>query len=332
MFDIITIGTATYDIFLKSRFFTPVKDLRLAKKLGFPTGQAECFAFGGKLEIEEITAASGGGATNSAVTFSRQGLKTAAVFKIGNDIFGELIVKELKKEGIQTLLSVDKDIPTGYSTILLSPQSERTILVYRGATGTMRLIDLPFSKIKSKWLYITPSTIPYSAVTKLFQYASQKNIKVAINPSRYYLRKSPLLGRAEVLIMNQEEASYLTGVKYEKTGQVLRKLFKMIKCPITVMTNGPQGAWIKAGSKLYKAGIFKEKKRVDRTGAGDAFGSGFVAGLIKKPNDIQYAIRLAGANAASVVEHIGAKKGILRQKDFTQRRWKKLAIKEASID
>ena len=83
--------------------------------------------------------------------------------------------------------------------------------------------------------------------------------------------------------------------------------------------------------------MFKEKKLVDRTGAGDAFGSGFVAGLIRSgeecekgdidPENISYALRLATANAASVVEVIGASEGALSRKGFDDgRRWSRLKM------
>ena len=65
---------------------------------------------------------------------------------------------------------------------------------------------------------------------------------------------------------------------------------------------------------------------VDRTGAGDAFGSGFVAGLIQASR-IEYAIRLGSANATSVVEYVGAKKGIVTKNDFEKSsRWKNFKI------
>jgi sugar/nucleoside kinase (ribokinase family) len=94
---------------------------------------------------------------------------------------------------------------------------------------------------------------------------------------------------------------------------------------IAVMTDGARGAIVSDGRYIYRAGIFKEKKLVDRTGAGDAFGSGFVAGFILK-KDIHFALRLASANATSVVEKIGAQAGILRRKDFNLARWQYLDL------
>src|SRR3989344_8581849 len=98
------------------------------------------------------------------------------------------------------------------------------------------------------------------------------------------------------------------------------------------MTDGHKGVMVSDGHYVYKAGIFKEKKLVDRTGAGDAFGSAFTAGLMRcgiaaknigsvKPSDVCFAIRLATANATSVVEHVGATEGALTKKGFANSRW-----------
>jgi len=94
---------------------------------------------------------------------------------------------------------------------------------------------------------------------------------------------------------------------------------------IAVVTDGPRGAYASDGRYLYRAGVFKERKLVDRTGAGDAFGSGFIAGLMQK-HDVHHALRLAAANATSVVEQIGAQGGILTKRDFAGARWRYLDL------
>ena len=101
---------------------------------------------------------------------------------------------------------------------------------------------------------------------------------------------------------------------------------------IVAVTKGPAGVTVSDGKNLYRAGTFKEKIIADRTGAGDSFGSGFVAGLMRSQGDIKYAIRLATANATSVVEQVGATEGILTKDQFEQDpRWKDLNIQVESL-
>ncbi len=336
MLDIITIGTATQDVFLKSKLFKKVKSSAFNKKSGFPTGEAECFAFGGKLEIDDFVIASGGGATNTAVTFARQSLKTATVCRVGDDLFGEEIVKELKKEKIKPFVTKDKKRPTGYSTILLSPTGERSVLVHRGAAEDLKARETP-SRLKSRWLYVVPSNISLSVMKKVIDQSLISGALIAMNPSRFYIEMGAkklrsLLQKLTVVIVNREEASYLTGVEYNKTKDIFKVLDKLVP-GIAVMTDGAKGVWVSDGAHLYQAGIFANKNVLDRTGAGDAFGSGFVAGLAKKENvsqqeAIEYAIRLGSANATAVVEAIGTKQGILTKSSFEkEKRWRKLNIK-----
>jgi sugar/nucleoside kinase (ribokinase family) len=330
MFDIITIGTATRDVFLKSALFKVLDDPRHLKRIGFPTGEAQCFALGGKIEIEKPIFTIGGGATNAAITFARQGLKVGTVIKIGFDEEGELIISELQKENITVFPARAPKLKTAYSVILLAPGGERTILVYRGASDALQLKDLPFQDFKSRWAYIVPGNISFSIIEKIFRFFTNNGTLIAFNPSKHFIQMGVqklkfLLQKTTVMILNREEAAYLTGIDYDKEKDIFRKLDEMVP-GIVVMTDGSNGVMISDGYHIYRAGVFKEKLVVDRTGAGDAFGSGFVAGLIYKNeycakgkcdiNNIGYAIRFGSANATSVIEKVGAQAGILTKMDF----------------
>ena len=322
MYDVITIGTATQDVFLTSPAFKVLN-----------------FALGEKIEVDKPIFTTGGGAANAAVTFGRQGFKTNALIKIGFDESGNNILKELKKEKIAPLAIREKDKTTAYSVILLTRAGERTILTYRGASEDLKIKEIPFNRLQSRWVYISPGRISYPVIEKLFNYFSKNKTLVAFNPSKYYLdmgikKLMPLLNRTKVAILNREEGARLTGVNYRKEKEIFKKLDKVID-GIAIMTEGDKGVMVSDGKNIYKAGIFKGKL-VDRTGAGDAFGSGFVAGLMRFQKfdkaTIKYAIRLASANATSVIEKIGAKEGILTKAEFQKlKRWRNLLIKVVAI-
>ncbi|MCL5004370.1 MAG: carbohydrate kinase family protein [Patescibacteria group bacterium] len=345
MHDVITIGTGTRDVFLFSPLFKVLRDKKHLKKIGFATGEAQCFALGGKIEIGKPVFATGGGANNSATTFSRQGLKTAALMKIGADEAGQSILNELKNEKVDIISRPGRDMMNGtaYSTVLLAPEGERTILVYRGISENLSEKEISFNKLKSKWAYVSPGKISFETISKIFNHFHKNKILIAFNPSKHFIEMGikkikPLLNKSKVVILNREEASYLTGVDYEKEKEIFKKLDEAVD-GITVMTDGEKGVLVSDCCNIYKAKIFKEQKVVDRTGAGDAFGSGFVAGLIQKRencrkglcgiDNVEYAIRLGSANATSVIEQIGAKAGILTKEEFEKnKRWNKLEIKK----
>jgi len=302
------------DVFLKS----PAKT----------EGKSQYLALGAKMEIPEPVFSTGGGATNAAATFARQGFKTASLFKIGKDFAGEEILREMKKEKISALAVKDNKLKTDYSAILVASGGERTILNYRGASANLKENEIPFGSLNAKWAYVSPGNIPFAAIKKIFSHYSKTGASIAFNPSRQYLdmgikKLEPLFNMAEVVLLNREEASELTGILYDKEKEIFARLDKAVK-GIAVMTEGQKGLVVSDGKSIFRFGIFKNKKVVDRTGAGDSFGSGFVAGLMRKGN-IEYAVRLGLANAASVVEHFGAKKGIITKSEFENSpRWKKI--------
>ena len=149
MFDVITIGSATRDVFLRAEGF------ELRQHADSPTGTEQCFPLGSKIEIKEITFTTGGGGANAAVTFARQGLKTACIGSVAEDINGREIIEELKKEKIETKFFQKMALGyTAYSVIFIHPNAERTILSYKGEGQNLNAEKTLFKKIKTKWLFL----------------------------------------------------------------------------------------------------------------------------------------------------------------------------------
>ena len=329
MLDVVTIGTATRDVFITGEGFTVTRDRTFLEKLGFRAEEAECFALGAKMDIERPTMTLGGGALNTAFAFSRLGFRAGACFKIGKDEFGEGILMEVRTEKITPFASFDTKEGTAYSTILLNPNGERTVLAYRGASSTLARRDIPVSKLKASWAYIVSGHLSLPLLLSIVEELKRQGARVALAPSAFHIamgmrKLHPVFRNVSVVLMNREDASRLTGEPYEKEKQIFR-VFDGAVDGIAVMTEGQKGSLVSDGRYLYRAGVFPEKKLIDRTGAGDAFGAGFIAGLMGK-NDVSYALRLASANATSVVESIGAQTGILTRKKFEDKRWKYLDL------
>ncbi len=335
MFDLVAIGSATRDAFFEG-------DFPLVKWPKTESGKAYLLPFGEKLEVKKASFTIGGNAANASVTFARQGFKTACVAKTGNDVSGEEIRRRLKKERIETkFIACDPQIPTSYSVLLLE-KGERTILNYRGAGGGLRIKDMNLKNLSARWWYLSLAGESDAMLKPLLEFADDKSIAIAFNPTGYHIKhkRSEILSslcKLSFLVLNEEEAALLTDISFKNERAVFKKL-KELTSGILAVTDGKNGVTVSDGNLIYKAGIFKEKKLADRTGAGDAFGSGFVAGLLRrgltkkniafvKPDDISYAIRLASANATSVVEKIGATEGTLRRNEFEKDgRWKNLKI------
>jgi len=313
MHDIITFGSATKDIFIKTKNVKVLND-----KKNFITGKGVCFNLGSKVDIEEMDFASGGGGTNTAVEFANQGFRVAYCGCLGNDLSAHEIINELKAFNIDTSFIVRTDKKaTNHSIVLEGIDSDRTILVYRGASEELRKEDIMWDKIQAKWFYIAPlSGKLFNIFDHLLDFAVKNNIKVALNPGSTMLTLPPakikeVLKKVDILLLNQEEASVITKIPYSKEKEVFKKLDEL--CPgIAIMTKGEMGAVVSDGKDIYSAPALKAKV-ADKTGAGDSFGSGFVSGYIQSNGDIVSALQLGIANSAACLKGLGAKGELLKK-------------------
>jgi ribokinase len=324
-FDIITFGSATRDIFLRSDDFLVVGQKKFITRKGL------CLSLGSKIDIDEIFFLTGGGGTNTAATFANQGFKTAFCGMVGDETAGEEIVKELKSLKINTdFVSKTKKKATNYSVILSSGTKERTILTYRGAAGELTEKDIPWVKLDSEWIFLAPLSGETAKLSeKIINFARKKGIKVAMNPGSAQLALPKdilerILNKVDVLFLNQEEASILTKIPYEKEVEIFKRLDELVH-GICVMTKGSKGAVSSDGESLYSADVIKVKT-FDWTGAGDSFASGFLSGFIHSKGNVQEAMQLGIANSAACLTELGAKKGLLKK----GKQWKRVKILKES--
>ncbi len=295
-YDVVTFGSAVIDVFVN----TDTGERR--NFISYPAGA--------KILIKNLKFDVGGGGTNTAVAFSRLGLKTGCISKIGNDENGNKILSLLEKEHVDFLGQQQKNAMTGYSVILDSKENNRTILTYKGVNNNIKFGDIN-KKLKTKWLYLS-SLLGQSFKTqrKLAQILVQKGTKLAFNPSSYIIKKlnlKPILKLCHVLILNKEEAQMLT----DKRQDLLIELYKLGP-RIIVITDKNKLVNCYDGNKKYFVKPHKTRV-VERTGAGDAFASGFTAGLIagkKIPESLKFGLR----EAESIIKYFGAKNKLLRMK------------------
>ncbi|MBW2971326.1 carbohydrate kinase family protein [Candidatus Woesearchaeota archaeon] len=308
MYDIITVGSATVDVFVDTESaLIKIKSLHQEEELlAYPSGS--------KILIKHLDFQTGGGGTNTALAFRRLGHRVGYLGKLGLDSGGKLVIEQLKKNKIDFLGIKGKGI-TSYSIILDSIEHDRTILTYKGIMDTFNFAEINKNKLKTKWFYFSSLTgSSYKVLEKLSDYAVKNKIKIAFNPSSYlaekgrdYLRK--VIDNSYILVLNKEEAELIVGKGDIKN--LLKRLYD-IEPDIVVITDGKNGAYAYDGNKTYHIKAHKIKV-VEATGAGDAFAAGFVSGTLRK-DDIKFALRVGLANAESVIMHKGAKGGLLSYK------------------
>lgn len=307
-YDVISIGSAVLDIFMKSDKF------RVVQSGDIPGGIAMCEVYGGKMEVEEVTIVSGGGATNTAVSFARKDLKSAVVAEMGNDPQSLLIHRDLEEAQVDTrFLIQEQGETTAVSVVLIADDGGRSIMVHRGAAAMLTKHDMPTEELETRWVHISSLGGNMELLRTLLTMAKNKKIRVSLNPGmKEILHKDkllPLLSLVEILFLNRDEARDLWGIDY--SDEALWKSMQALPgAHVSVITDGGRGGKICANGKVSFYEGIKVKKVVDTTGAGDAFASGMVAGVLYGKTYDQ-AVEWGIKNATSVLHHVGAKKGLL---------------------
>ena len=325
-FEVITIGGAVRDIIFytnQGKLFATPNNLTAQKMLAFE--------YGAKINAPEAYYNLGGGAANTAVTFARLNFKTAVVARLGRDQDAHDICQGFKKEKIaRDFVQIDPAVHTGSSFIIAINKKDREHVAFmdRGANNNLAFPPTKQKRLDANWFYLTSFSGDQwlKSLTAFFKFTKTKKrkIKIAWNPGNLQLQAgqkilAPFLKQTEVLILNKDEAIelVLSGIKigrrhprYLNRPLYLLNILKDWGPKLVVVTAGEQGAWVFDGKKIYRQKI-KKGKVVDTTGVGDAFGSAFVAGLIRHHGRIDQALIWGMLNAAGVCGQVGAQNGIL---------------------
>jgi len=303
MFDLITIGDAVLDTIILVDPGTVHCDIN--KK-----HCQLCFAIGDKVPIEQIIQSVGGNAANVAAGAAMLGLKTAIRTETGDDMSGLFIKKTLQDAGVDTsLFTLLKKKETRYA-VVLSYKRERTILSHH-IKRSYTLPRLPHTA----WVYYTSLGPSFERVqTRLLrQLKKHPQTKLAVNPGTYQTRHSDALAkqvfpRTALLFVNREEAERFVGKK--KTMRACLLALHRLGIPEVVVTDGMDGAYASNGKEAWHMPSYPIEP-VAKTGAGDAFASGYLSARIKN-KDIPTALQWGAANAAGVIQKTGAQEGLLK--------------------
>ena len=303
---IVSLGSALQDVYLIDH-----DDLA-------PTtiGDAAIFGkvlVGSKVDIDRISYEVGGGGVNSAITFARNGHEAVFIGNISRDPAGMAVIKALNREGIDSsYVNFLERKSTGTSVVLLDAKSgERTILTCRGASEQFGNFDeKDLDLIQPDWLYVTSLRGDLDTLRRFFVKAHEVGAKVMFNPGIKELEQTgnltKLLKYVDILNVNKSEAGQLV------PGKVLVELLSHLSNYVNtvIITDGMMGGIATNGAETYRFGIYEDVKMKDATGAGDAFGSGFLAS-IANGREFKQALVFASANSTSVITKLGANRGIL---------------------
>lgn len=309
--DVISIGDIVTDAFIK---------LFDDKAVAYENEQGKWLAmpFGTKIPFDHVEIIEAvGNASNAAVAFARLGLSSSLVANVGGDDHGRDMIKALGAQHVDTrFVRINPDKKSNYHYVLWYKE-ERTILIkheeYDYHWPELRPAEKP------KWAYF--SSISEHAIDfhdQVSDWLDQNpDVRLAFQPGTFQMqagadRLKRIYARSEVLILNREEAVTVGGGNHEDIGDLFSHLHQLGP-KVVVITDGPNGAYASDGTNRFQMPLYPDPAPpIDRTGAGDAFASTFVAALIKG-NTIEGALQWAPINSMNVVQKVGAQAGLLTE-------------------
>ncbi|MDZ4221853.1 MAG: carbohydrate kinase family protein [Patescibacteria group bacterium] len=322
-YDAITIGSAVRDIFL----FLDPKDAPVIKNPQKDARREKLIALeqGAKIDALHSERTIGGGGANAAVTFSRQGLNTAAVVAVGDDEDGAEVRRSFKSEGIDTrFVQAGPKQATGFSAIIVAGAKirDRAIITERGASDTNNFSPKVSGITNAAWYYtsVLSGNGWKKELTDISGAVKKHNINWAWNPGSAQLSAglktlAPFMKACTVFNVNRDEALELTGAKND----IKALLSALLKAgpKSAIISDGINGVYYADAGQMLVMRADKSIKALEPTGAGDAFCSGFVAGLIAS-GDVVSALDAGITNSESVICSVGAQKGILTKAELSK--------------
>ena len=277
--------------------------------------------FGGRPPYEDVEIVqSVGPAPNSAVSFARLGLDSSLMAWLGDDQPGNDSLAHLQNEKVETALVRQKSGTKSNYYYVLRVGAERTILTKNEQYDYSWIVP----EQPPDWIYLaSASEDSWQLHVDLLSYLQEnKNIRFVFQPGTFHFKWGKdklrgLYGRAELIILNREEAADITEEKPDKIS-VLAAALHELGPKAVVITDGPHGSYASYDGKLVSMPNYPDPAPpFDRTGAGDAFASTIVAALALGEK-METALKWAPINSMSVVQELGAQAGLLTREKIDE--------------
>lgn len=300
MFDLITIGDVTIDLFFKGEGLTEEND-------------RFHLAIGGKYQAQEFHMSLGGSAANVAAGATYFGMSCACIAKIGENPFKQIIIQKLASKNIATNMLLLQHDFINISNILLAQNGDKTVVHYITKTSHMPISAYEQFHGNTKALYVgNLPDVPVSQRLNILNKAKKSNIVIFLSVSasdceKYTKDVLDCISVADVCIINAYEFSHLAKKDKEKIdfSQNIAEQYLKKKQGLLVVTDGKNGSYAYEDKTVYKQNAVLVDTVVDCTGAGDAFTSGFIATYVSG-GTVQQALQNGSAYAADKISHIGA--------------------------
>lgn len=271
--------------------------------------------------VDQISVKNGGDSLNTAIDLAKLGSKVGFIGKVGDDSFGDFLLKTIKSFDIDSRgLKIVKDSSTSSVIVLINEKGERTFLYYGGTNDTFQYEDIDTSIVKECRIvhvggtYLLPE-FDGEGAARLFRFAQANNIFTSMDVTsdttgRWLSVIKPCLKYLNLFMPSYKEARAITG---EKNPEDIAAFLQNEGVGIVVVKLGKDGCYVKSPEKEFYFPAY-DVPVIDTTGAGDSFVAGFLAGMLQNW-DLESCARFASAVSAHCIQHLGATTGIPKFED-----------------
>lgn len=314
-FDVLCIGNVNIDVFLQihhadTHCYLNEKDCEL------------CFPYGQKVLVDSSEFLLGGGASNVSIGLARLGFSSSLIAELGDDEFSQKIFNVLTKEKVDVSRILQTQGAASSFTIGINFKGERTLFVKH----VKRMHNFSFNQLNTRWVYVGGLGNEWeNAYKKAIEFIKSSNATLVFAPGTTQVKSGSqqiqsILEKTDIFFSNKEEAAKIANFKLPILNNVENLLRELKKTgpKIAVITDGLNGSYVIDKQEKIYFGEASKEKALERTGAGDAYCSGFLAAYMRGLG-IETAMKWGTVNAGSVIQKVGAQEGLLTREELEKK-------------
>ncbi|MFH1711758.1 MAG: PfkB family carbohydrate kinase [Patescibacteria group bacterium] len=312
MYDIVTIGDIKLDTFIV------VPEASVMCELKMPSCKL-CFDYGKKIPVEVVKSQIAGSAPNVAIGIAKMGKNSAIYSIMGENGNKALAIDFLTRNGVDArCIKTEKNREDSFAAVI-NYKGEATQLVSLGKVE----YRVPKTCPKTEWLHVSELGSGYEKMYRdVIKMVKLRGTKISLNPSVVQIQERKkelieLLKYTSVLFLNFSEAKMLLRTEEKIEIHYMLAQLKSLGPKYVVVTAGSNGAYAFDGQQIDFVPVFPAK-RIEATGAGDAFSTGFLGAIMHGKKHAE-AVKWGSVNAASVIEHVGPTDGLLSHNQIIKR-------------
>ncbi|ACL10941.1 carbohydrate kinase family protein [Desulfurococcus amylolyticus] len=249
---------------------------------------------------------SGGSAVNVAIGVRRLGMKSSLIARVGFDSFGRIIVDELLREGVDISGLRIGFTQTGFTIVAINNRGEIMMYGYKGAAEELVPDDISeYAISRARWMHI--ASLRLDTTIRAIELARKHGLTISWDPGRVLASQGlsnlkDVVANVDYIMLNEKEARLMTGIDdYREAAKVIANETSAV----ILLKRGSKGVYVLSKEYTGEIPAYLVENVIDTTGAGDAFASGFITGILRGYM-LRKAVQYGNAVAALKIKKLGS--------------------------